>query len=55
MSDPSLLIIVCLLLALLVRVFWREILNLVLICCLTVLFAGLFFGVVGVFSVLPPG
>lgn len=43
MNDATTVLVVCLLLALLARIFWRMIVNLLLIVGISVIFAAIFF------------
>ena len=48
MDDVGVVLVVSLLLAFLVRIFWREILNLFLLAGISLIFAAIFFVVLGV-------
>ena len=43
MDDATTVLVVCLLLAVLARIFWRLIMNLLLIVGISVIFAAIFF------------
>jgi hypothetical protein len=48
MSDLDSFFVVCLLVAVLIRIFWRTVLNLLLVIGLSLVFAAIFVAAVGV-------
>ncbi len=48
MDDTMVVLVVCLLIALLVRIFWRLIVNLLLITGIALIFTAIFFVLLGI-------